>query len=325
MTYISKNIYLKYINSGNMVVIFDSVSKSYKYTKIINEISFSVSKGEIFGLLGPNGAGKTTIIRMLLNIIKPDSGIIKVFGSDSNIRSKNMIGYLPEERGLYKKEKVFEFLVYMAKLKDVSQEKAIKDAENWLHLIGMHEHKGKKIEELSKGMQQKIQFVSTLVHDPDLIILDEPFSGLDPVNTKIIRDIILERKRAGKTIILSTHLMEQAQILCDRIMMINKGTVILYGEVDKIRKEHLENSLILEFSGSIDALNEINGIKNIIYHESSVEIFIENSKNIQWLIGKLNQKVEILRLEQSIPSLNEIYIKAVEGFNNEKGINNCKI
>ncbi|KKH59115.1 hypothetical protein DU74_04880 [Methanosarcina mazei] len=286
-----------------MIVVFDFVSKSYQYTKVINGISFSVNNGEIFGLLGPNGAGKTTIIRMLLNIIKPDSGVIKVFGDDINNRSKDMMGYLPEERGLYKKDKVFELLVYLAKLKGISQKKATVNTENWLHSIGMYEHKSKKIEELSKGMQQKVQFISTLIHDPDLIILDEPFSGLDPVNTKIIRNIILECKKAGKTIILSTHMMEQAQLLCDRIMMINKGTIILYDTVNNVRKLYCKNSLLVEFNGSSDELNGISEIKNLIYHENSVEILLEDTANIQALIEKLNQRVEIIRLEQSIPSV----------------------
>lgn len=300
-----------------MIVVFDFVSKSYQYTKVINGISFSVNNGEIFGLLGPNGAGKTTIIRMLLNIIKPDSGVIKVFGDDINNRSKDMMGYLPEERGLYKKDKVFELLVYLAKLKGISQKKATVNTENWLHSIGMYEHKSKKIEELSKGMQQKVQFISTLIHDPDLIILDEPFSGLDPVNTKIIRNIILECKKAGKTIILSTHMMEQAQLLCDRIMMINKGTIILYDTVNNVRKLYCKNSLLVEFNGSSDELNGISGIKNLIYHENSVEILLEDTANIQALIEKLNQRVEIIRLEQSIPSLNDVYLKLVEGSIND--------
>lgn len=300
-----------------MIVVFDFVSKSYQYTKVINGISFSVNNGEIFGLLGPNGAGKTTIIRMLLNIIKPDSGVIKVFGDDINNRSKDMMGYLPEERGLYKKDKVFELLVYLAKLKGISQKKATVNTENWLHSIGMYEHKSKKIEELSKGMQQKVQFISTLIHDPDLIILDEPFSGLDPVNTKIIRNIILECKKAGKTIILSTHMMEQAQLLCDRIMMINKGTIILYDTVNNVRKLYCKNSLLVEFNGSSDELNGISEIKNLIYHENSVEILLEDTANIQALIEKLNQRVEIIRLEQSIPSLNDVYLKLVEGSIND--------
>jgi ABC-2 type transport system ATP-binding protein len=306
-----------------MIVEFDFVSKSYKYTKVINEISFSVNKGEIFGLLGPNGAGKTTIIRMLLNIIKADSGVVKVFGSDASAGSKDLIGYLPEERGLYKKEKVLELLVYLAKLKGISQKQAIINAEKWLQSIGMHEHKGKKIEELSKGMQQKVQFISAVIHDPDLIILDEPFSGLDSVNAKVIRDMILECKKAGKTIILSTHMMEQAQTLCDRIMMINKGSIVLYDTVDNIRKDYYENSLLIQLNGNSDALNGITEIKKIVYHENSVEIFLKDSGTIQTLIEELNKRVEILRFEQSIPSLNDIYIKLVEGSINDKIVNSC--
>jgi ABC-type uncharacterized transport system, ATPase component len=294
-----------------MIIIFDLVSKSYRYMEVIKELSFYVNKGEIFGIIGPNGAGKTTIIRMLLNIIKPDSGTIKVFGSNINDRSKNMIGYLPEERGFYKREKVFELLVYLAKLKGISQKQAIENTDHWLHLIEMYEHKNKKIEELSKGMQQKIQFISAFIHDPDLIILDEPFSGLDPVNAKVIRDIIIKCKKAGKTIILSTHMMEQAQILCDRIMMINNGTKILFDTVDNIRSNYCKNTIIIEFKGDSSIFTGIKEIKSITYHQKFVEIIPENSEHVQALIEKINQKVEILKLEQSIPSLNDIYINLV--------------
>jgi ABC-2 type transport system ATP-binding protein len=197
------------------------------------------------------------------------------------------------------------------------------NTEKWLQSTGMHEHKDKKVEELSKGMQQKVQFVSAVIHDPDLIILDEPFSGLDPVNAKVMRDMILECKKAGKTIILSTHMMEQAQTLCDRIMMINMGSIVLYDTVDNIRKNYYENSLLIQFNGNRDALNEITEIKSIVYHDNFVEILLKESGTIQALIEKLNQRVEILRFEQSIPSLNDIYIRLVEGSINDKIVNSC--
>jgi len=299
------------------VLEIEHVSKSFSKTKVISDISFSVNRGEIFGLLGPNGAGKTTILRMLLDIIKPDSGDINVFGGVLDAASKDRIGYLPEERGLYKNSKVIELLVYLAQLKGVPKKQALENAEKYLHSVGMHEHKDKKIDELSKGMQQKIQFIAAIIHNPDLIIVDEPFSGLDPVNTKVVKSILLEHKKAGKTIILSTHMMEQAQSLCDRILMINKGSVVLYDTVGSIRKEHRNNSVILEFEGDPEALTGIDSIHRIAEHGTFVELFLKEGEDAQSLLVELVKRVEVLRFEQSIPSLNDIFIGIVEGGTSE--------
>ncbi len=301
------------------IIEFNHVSKSFDRTRVINNISFSVDQGEIFGLLGPNGAGKTTILRMLLDIIKPDSGSIDIFGGALNRDSKDRIGYLPEERGLYKKSKLTDLLAYLAQLKNVPKKQAWENAEYLLRSIGMYEHKDKKIEELSKGIQQKIQFIAAVIHNPDLLIVDEPFSGLDPVNTMIIKNILLEHKKAGKTIILSTHMMEQAQSMCDRILMINKGSVVLYDTVEMIRKEHRNNSVLLEFDGDPEALSRLNSIRKITGHETFVELFLKDGENMQSLLEELVniKEVAILRFEQSIPSLNDVFIGIVEGGSNE--------
>jgi ABC-2 type transport system ATP-binding protein len=291
----------------------ESVTKSYNSKKVIEDISFSVKPGEIFGLLGPNGAGKTTTLRMMLDIIKPDSGTIKVFGKMINSDSKDRTGYLPEERGLYKRSKVIKLLVYLAQLKGMTKTRALENAENLLHSIEMLEHKDKKIEELSKGMQQKIQFIATIIHDPDLIVVDEPFSGLDPVNTQIIKNILLEQKKAGKTIILSTHMMEQAEVMCDRILMINEGRIVLHGKVGDIKNEHRNNSIFLEFEGNLSSLDGIDQIENIISHGTHIEIFLKEGHDIQSLIEHIVKRVKIKRIEQSIPSLNEIFINIVKG------------
>jgi ABC-2 type transport system ATP-binding protein len=300
-------------------VEFESVSKSFSEKNVIDEISFSVRQGEIFGLLGPNGAGKTTLIRLLLDIIKPDCGKISVFGAPLNFAAKDRIGYLPEERGLYKRIKILDTLVYLAQLKGVSGKQAQLKAEYLLKSLELYEYRGKKVEELSKGMQQKIQFLSAIIHDPELVILDEPFSGLDPMSTRAVEDRILELKHTGRTVFLSTHMMEQAQVLCDRILMLNKGRRVLYGTVDEIRREHRKNSLFVELAekSSLDVIREIPGIKKIIEHEKSIEIFPEEGTNIQVLLEELVQKVEILRFERAIPSLNEIFIKIVENAANE--------
>jgi ABC-2 type transport system ATP-binding protein len=300
-------------------VEFESVSKFFSEKNVINEMSFSVRQGEIFGLLGPNGAGKTTLIRLLLDIIKPDGGKISVFGAPLNFAAKDRIGYLPEERGLYKRIKILDTLVYLAQLKGVSGKQAKLKAEYLLKSLELYEYGGKKVEELSKGMQQKIQFLSAIIHDPELVILDEPFSGLDPMSTRAVEDRILELKHTGKTVFLSTHMMEQAQALCDRILMLNKGRRVLYGTVDEIRREHGKNSLFVELAekSSLDVIREIPRIKKITEHEKSIEIFPEEGINIQVLLEELVQKAEILRFERAIPSLNEIFIEIVENAANE--------
>jgi len=299
------------------IIELTDISKSYNNTQVINNISFSVNQGEIFGLLGPNGAGKTTILRMVLDIIKSDSGSIKVFDSTLDYAAKDRIGYLPEERGLYKTTKITEHLVYLAQLKGIPKKQAQEKAEDLLRLIGMYDHKDKKVEELSKGMQQKIQFIAAIIHDPDIIVVDEPFSGLDPVNTRLIINILLEQKKAGKTIILSTHIMEQVQTLCDRILMINKGSVVLYDTVGSIRKKYRKNlknnSVILEFDGNIDALSGLDSIRKIIEHDTFVELILRDAGDIQPLLEELIKRVEIIRFEQTTPSLNDIFIEIVEG------------
>ena len=300
-------------------VEFESVSKSFAEKNVIRDISFSVKQGEIFGLLGPNGAGKTTLIRLLLDIIKPDLGKISVFGAPLDFVAKDKIGYLPEERGLYKRTKILDILVYLAQLKGISKKQAHSKAESLLKSIELYEYREKKVEEISKGMLQKVQFLSAIIHDPELVILDEPFSGLDPMSTRVVKDRILELKYAGRTVLLSTHMMEQAQALCDRILVLDKGKRILYGTVDEIRREHGKNSLIVELAekSNLDLIREIPGIEKVTEHEKSIEIFPEEGTNIQFLLEELVQKVEILRFERAIPSLNEIFIKIVEDAANE--------
>ena len=298
---------------------FQSVSKSFSEKSIVKDISFSMRRGEIFGLLGPNGAGKTTLIRLLLDIIKPDTGKINVFGELLNPAAKNRIGYLPEERGLYRKTGLLEMLVYLAQLKGMPKKQAHLNAESLLKSLDFYQYKNKKVEELSKGMQQQIQFLSAIIHDPELIILDEPFSGLDPVNTKIVKNKILDLRAAGKTVILSTHMMEQAQTLCNRILMLNKGRRVLYGTVEEIRREHGRNSLIVEFAEKEDlnAIREISGIKKITESGKLIEIFPETGINTQILLEELVRRANILRFEQALPSLNDIFIETLESALNE--------
>ena len=238
-------------------VELNNICKSYNDNLVVNNVSFTVAQGEIFGLIGPNGAGKTTTIRMMMDIIKPESGEISILGENLNEDTKNRIGYLPEERGLYKKMTVLQSLVYLASLKGMGNRAARSRAEELLQRVDMLPHQKKKIEELSRGMGQIIQFLATIIHDPQLLILDEPFAGLDPVNTQLLKEIILELRSRGKAIILSTHMMNEVEALCDRILMIHKGRTVLYGELAEIKSRYRNNSVFLKFDGTLD---EIEGV-----------------------------------------------------------------
>jgi len=283
------------------------LSKSYNGQSVVKDISFDISKGEVFGLIGPNGAGKTTIIRMLLDIIRPDSGEIRILNDTLSGELKNKIGYLPEERGLYKKLTVMETLLYLGALKDMkSKERALM----FLDKMGMFPHKDKKISELSKGMQQKIQLIAALIHDPEFIILDEPYSGLDPVNMKLVKDLIIELGNEGKTILISTHMMDQVERMCDRIFMIHKGKGVLYGSVDEIRSRYGKNTVLLEFEGE---LTNIPGVRKINNSGNYAELILDQGADPREILKILAAMVRVNKFEISMPSLNEIFIEVVEG------------
>jgi ABC-2 type transport system ATP-binding protein len=290
-----------------MTVEVSHLSKSYNGQGVVNDISFNISKGEVFGLIGPNGAGKTTIIRMLLDIIKPDSGEIHILNDMVSDELKNNIGYLPEERGLYKKLTVMETLLYLGSLKNMKSKDRV---SMFLDKMGMLAHKDKKISELSKGMQQKIQLIAALIHDPDFIILDEPYSGLDPVNMKLVKDLIIELGKEGKTILISTHMMDQVERMCDRIFMIHKGKGVLYGSVDEIRSRYGKNTVLLEFEGE---LKNIPGIRKINNSGNFAELILEKGADPREILKILVAMVRVNKFEISMPSLNEIFIEVVEG------------
>ena len=236
---------------------FENVEKSYNGLKAVGGVSFEVRGGEIFGLLGPNGAGKTTLIRILMDILRPDGGRILLDGRPSWEADTDRIGYLPEERGLYRKQRVLDVLVYFGMLKGMTRGGARDAARSALERVGLLETARKKIEELSKGMQQKVQIVSTLLHDPDVVVLDEPFSGLDPVNTRMVKEILESLKDAGKLVILSTHQMAQVEALCDRIAMINHGRLVLYGPLREIRRVHSGNAILVSGTGAWSSLDAV--------------------------------------------------------------------
>ncbi len=283
-----------------------NVSKSFNGQTVVKDISFEIAPGEIFGLIGPNGAGKTTIIRMLLDIIRPDSGEIKILGSGQPEETKDIIGYLPEERGLYRRLTVMDSLLYLGALKNYQSKKKVLEL---LERMEMHQHKDKKLSELSKGMQQKIQLIASICHDPQLIILDEPFSGLDPVNMKLVKEIIIELGNEGKTILISTHMMDQVERMCGRIFMMHKGGGVLYGSVGEIKSRFGKNTVFLEFEGE---LKNIRGIKKSNLSGNYAELILEDGADTQDVLKAIAREVRVSRFEVSSPSLNEIFIQVVE-------------
>lgn len=299
----------------NNILQVKNVTKYFGDYKASNDITFNVREGIIFGLLGPNGAGKTTMIRMINNIYYPDSGEILIFNEKLNSNHLSKMAYLPEERGLYKKVKVIDQLVYFGRLKGMSNKDATNKAKEWLIRLDASEWLNKKVQELSKGMQQKVQFIATILHDPKFIILDEPFSGFDPINAELLKNIILEFKSQGKTIILSTHMMEQVEQLCDEIAMINKGNLVLSGSLKEIKKKYKKNNYIIEFEGNSQFINEIEKLNIISNDKNRIEFqikteFIENL-NTKELIEILNNKTNITKFEIAETSIHEIFINTV--------------
>ena len=292
------------------IVEVQKVGKAFKNTKVVDSLSFDIGSGEIFGMVGPNGAGKTTTIRMLMDIIKPDEGEIKIFGSPINEDTKNRIGYLPEERGLYKKLTVYESLIYLASLKNMKKQTAEKRADELLKKVNMFSHRQKKTEELSHGMGQLVQFVATILHSPDLVVLDEPFVALDPLNTQILKDLIVDLRKEGKTVVLSTHMMNQVEELCDRVLMINKGQAVLYGGLAEIKSKYRNKSVFVE----CDHLPaKLSGVINQADRGKYVELFLDDNMPPQALLRELMEKgVTVNRFEVSTPSLNEVFIQVVK-------------
>jgi len=283
------------------------ITKTYGNRAVVDDVSFTVKPGEIMGLIGPNGAGKTTTLRMIMDIIKPDSGDINILGEKLSDATKNVIGYLPEERGLYRKLNVIDSIIYFAALKGMANQAARQRADVLLKRVDMLPHKNKKIEELSRGMGQIIQVIVTILHDPKLIILDEPTASLDPVNAQLLKDMMLELRNQGKSIIMSTHRMNEIEEMCDRILMIDRGKVVLYGDLAEIKSRYRGNAVIIESDGDI---GEIAGVIDRHNHKKAVELVLDaNTTPRQVLDRLLHQGVVVNRFEIATPSLNEIFIK----------------
>ena len=294
------------------VVELIGVTKAYDTKIAVSHLDLSIEAGQMFGLLGPNGAGKTSSIRMMMGITIPDSGQIKLFDQPFERKSLERVGYLPEERGLYKKMKVLDQLIFFGELHGLAASEARKRSIAWAERMEIAESLGKKTEELSKGMQQKIQFISCLLHDPGLIIMDEPFSGLDPVNATLLERTLLELKDQGKAILFSTHRMDQVEKLCDSICLVNQGRAVLEGRVREIKASYGRNRVIIEFEGSSSFLNssEIAEASNFSGH---VDIRLKEGANAQKLLQEAADVATIYRFELVEPSLEEIFIQTVGG------------
>ncbi|MCU0239913.1 MAG: ATP-binding cassette domain-containing protein [Pyrinomonadaceae bacterium] len=290
-----------------------NVIKRFGEFTAVNNISFEIKSGRIFGFLGPNGAGKTTTIRMIVGITAPDEGAIELFGQKITPEIQDKIGYLPEERGLYKKMKVNEQLRYFAALKGIAQKEADKRIDFWLEKLKLSDWKLKKSSDLSKGMSQKIQFIATVLHEPELIILDEPFSGLDPVNAEVLIETIAELKANGKTIIFSTHLMETAERLCDDIILINKSKKIIGGTLREVKESFSKNLIALRCIGGEKVLEDKDLVKNIVKHSDELEIELAQNTDSQILLKKLiENNAVVTKFEKIEPSLNDIFIEKVK-------------
>jgi len=293
-------------------VSLEHVTKTFGEFNAVNDLSLAVRAGRVYGLIGPNGAGKTTTIRMIVNITAPDSGAIQLFGQQMNATLQDRIGYLPEERGLYRKMRVGDQLLFFAELKDFKGRAAREAIDRWLEKMKLTEWKNKKAEALSKGMQQKIQFIAAVIHDPDLLILDEPFSGLDPINMELLKAIVLEFKAAGKTIIFSTHQMELAETICDDICLINRSRKILEGSLRDVKRSFGRNSVALRVEGGDGVLDDRSIVSSVKRRSDEVEALLAEGVDPQIVLRRLLEAgARITKFELVEPTLHDIFIEKV--------------
>jgi ABC-2 type transport system ATP-binding protein len=300
------------MNSDQSTLVIDQVTKKFGDFTAVRNLSLQVRPGRVFGLIGPNGAGKTTTIRMIVNITIPDSGRIELFGEEMNTALQDRIGYLPEERGLYRKMKIGEQLRFFAELKNLRGKEADRRINVWLEKLQLSQWKDKRAKDLSKGMQQKVQFITAVIHEPDLLILDEPFSGLDPVNVEVMKNTILEKKDEGKTIILSTHQMEIAEKLCDDVCMINKAEKVLDGRLREIKRSFARNAVALQIEGGDSLLENSELVTNVRQTGDDTEVLLAPEANPQTLLKQLIVAGAVVNKFQLVePSLHDIFISKV--------------
>ena len=293
------------------IIEVSNISKRFGEVKAVDNLSFEVHPGEIFGLLGPNGAGKTTSIRMILDIFEPDSGQIEILGGPMNEEKKNQIGYLPEERGLYQEIPLERCLTFLATLKGMDEHDASKKLKDYLERFDLFQYRNANVKELSKGMQQKAQLITTLVHDPEIVIIDEPFTALDPVNTEMVKDMLEQKRDEGKAIIMSTHQMNQVEELCDRILLIDHGHRVLYGTLQEIQQGFASRDIMVTPLSNLP--DRIEGVREILKINGRFRLVLdETSQPNRILRNLINSGVELMEFEIAVPPLNEIFIKVVK-------------
>ena len=293
-------------------VVLEGVSKHFNSVTAVSDLDLRVAEGALYGLLGPNGAGKTTTLRMMMRVLIPDQGAVRIFDEPLSDRTQDLIGYLPEERGLYPRMKVREVLRFLAALKGVTEAEADRRARQWLERLELADWAERKIIDLSKGMQQKVQFVAAVLHQPRLLILDEPFAGLDPLNVQVIKDIMLEMRQQGTTFILSTHRMEQVEMMCDSICLIHQGRKVLDGELAAIKQSYGKNTLRIQYSGNGDFLNLPSLIESANHFGATVEVKLRPGADPQEILKlAVERGVRISRFELIEPPLNDIFIEKV--------------
>lgn len=286
------------------------IAKSFGNTQAVADVSFAVERGEIFGLLGPNGSGKTTTLRVMLDVFKPERGTVSILGGPMSEEKKEHIGYMPEERGLYQDMALERCLLYLATLKGVPAAEARKRLAGYLERFDLAAHKGKKVKELSKGMQQKAQIINTILHRPELVVIDEPFTALDPVNMQLVRDVMEELRDQGVTIIMSTHRMNQVEELCDRILLIDDGQDVLYGNLDEIRRQYSGHAVLVRVAGELPT---VAGVEQVLPHNNATRLMLAEGTTPQDVLQALMaQDVILEKFEIAIPTLDEIFIRVVE-------------
>jgi ABC-2 type transport system ATP-binding protein len=285
------------------------VAKSFGDTHAVVDVSFDVERGEIFGLLGPNGAGKTTTIRLMLDIFKPDRGTVSILGGPMTEEKKERIGYMPEERGLYQDAPLERCLVYLGALKGLPRAEARQRLDLLLERFDLAPHRRKKVKELSKGMQQKAQIINTILHQPELIIIDEPFTALDPINTQLVKGLIRELRDEGATIIMSTHQMHQVEELCDRILLIDEGRNVLYGPLNQIRRAYSGHEVLVRVDG---VLPQLTGVETVVHHNGALQLTLAAETTPQDILGQLlHSQTTVEHFEIAVPTLDEVFIRAV--------------
>jgi ABC-2 type transport system ATP-binding protein len=298
-------------------LVLTGVRKAFAGHVAVSELSLRVPRGSVFGLLGPNGAGKTTTLRMVMDILAPDSGTIEILGRPADRSVRDRIGYMPEERGLYPRMVLEEQLVFMAAIKGLQQKEALRRLGPWLERLSLADWRKRKTNELSKGMQQKAQFIATVLHQPELLIVDEPMSGLDPVGMDVMREALIEMRRAGTTIVLSSHQMETVERLCDRVALINRGAKILDGAVSEVKARHGKNTVALAFEGDGSFIEGLPGVERVTDFGQYLELRLREGADPQALLQAAAARLRLRRFEIVEPSLHDIFVETVKGHDRE--------